>query len=405
MLGVEIGAAGLRPGGGVAPGLDLDFASGAYTSGRRRRSGPEVVPGWSFARASAARARLATGVVGVFAADAFRRVEGGLLIEEPRQNLMLQSQRLDQSPWTRVGTTVQADAAASPDGATSADRLVMNVSTDLKRTQQVVATTAGATYAASIFVKPDPLTTLASRFSAVEHVVFNLATGTAAVTGTQITGAAVEALAGGWFRCGFVFTASGPSTTIFWGPSLGNTAGNGADGLLLWQADVQPGRFVTSPIETTGAVGSRAAEMATVAGLEDGEALTLMLAFKRVGAAAVETTLAQADDGSEANRLVLAVSAGGAVVARVVAAGVGLGEVVGPSAGVGQAKRAAARLEAGRLTLVADGAVVGSVDLSAPEGLNRLKIGGSAATTAVIGRATAAPRALSDLEMTRWTAP
>lgn len=77
----------------------------------------------------------------------------GLLIEEQRTNLLLWSEALDNTAWSKfVGTTVTADSDIAPTGSATADRVAL--STDLNsRLEQTVSVTVGAVYTFSAWLR------------------------------------------------------------------------------------------------------------------------------------------------------------------------------------------------------------------------------------------------------------
>jgi hypothetical protein len=101
----------------------------------------------------------------------------------------------------------------------------------------------------------------------------NLATGAlGTVSGTGAT-ASVQTLANGWYRLSLtVATAVAGSNTIVIAGSTGDNAQdydgtNALTAIYLWGAQVEAGAFATSPIITTGAAGTRGADVALVGSL------------------------------------------------------------------------------------------------------------------------------------------
>ena len=78
----------------------------------------------------------------------------GLLVEEARENLLLRSAALDDASWTATAT-ITADAATSPAGTTTADRLVSADGSHFIY-QDWTGTPSGP-YTASIYLQPHAL--------------------------------------------------------------------------------------------------------------------------------------------------------------------------------------------------------------------------------------------------------
>jgi hypothetical protein len=123
----------------VLPRLALDFTTGALD--------PRV----TVARALNTATRVnSSGLIEIINAnlprfdyDPVTLAPKGLLIEESRTNLMLQSQAIDQSPWAvsqlnTTGTPAYIDVAASPDGTQNADKLIPNTVSTQHYAQQAI---------------------------------------------------------------------------------------------------------------------------------------------------------------------------------------------------------------------------------------------------------------------------
>jgi hypothetical protein len=191
----------------------------------------------------------------------------------------------------------------APDGTTTADRLTLTA--DNGRIQRAVTTTSSA---ASIYVKyvsgSGCFSIDTNGAAAADTTVFNVQTGTIVSTGANNSGSTVEALANGWYRIGTVRGATA-GTTIYFGLSAGSTSG---DVLDIWQADVQAGAFQSSPILTTSAAVTRAADVLTyTAGVS--YPLSLWAEFERAVDTGTNEFVFVTDNNTANERAVLRVSA------------------------------------------------------------------------------------------------
>jgi len=174
----------------------------------------------------------------------------GLLIEESRSNLSIQSQ--DFTTWTG-GANVTADQDVSPDGTTNADEL----------NGQIFRTIAASAvqYTFSVFAKAKATNdTLELRFDntiTLRRAFFNLTTGT--VTSSSNATAVSENYGNGWYRCSIVVTAT--ATTFY---QVINRSS--ATSFYIWGAQLETGAFATSYIPTTTSQVTRSADVATMTG-------------------------------------------------------------------------------------------------------------------------------------------
>lgn len=217
-------------------------------------------PGWSFTRASTGYAQTAAGVLVPFASGELRRTDKGALIEGARTNLCLQSQTFSNASWTKTNATVTAAQTIGPDGLLSGWTL-QQTGGGGTMTQAMVATATTHTWYAIVklgVVASNLITILLRNTTTATNLVsasYNLATG--ATPG-------MIAIGNGWYIC--PVTAS---TGITIGDTLtgycygGNSSGTG-DYVYVWHCQLENGAFQSSPIPTTTASATRAADVLTV---------------------------------------------------------------------------------------------------------------------------------------------
>jgi hypothetical protein len=186
------------------------------------------------------------------------RVNSAGLIEKVRENLILQSQTLDNASWTKANSSITANATTAPDNTLTADKLVEDTANTFHLVEQSVSLAIGFV-AYSFFAKPSGRTLVnVSRVNGniadFTHV-FNLTAGTA--TG----GGIIEPAANGFFRCSGVISvtiagSSGVYVALNDGTGITYT-GDGTSGVFLWGAQVEVSDFgATDYIPTTTAAVS-----------------------------------------------------------------------------------------------------------------------------------------------------
>lgn len=170
------------------------------------------------------------------------------------QNLVLQSQTFDVSPWTNAQISVTANATTAPDGTTTADKLVENNVNTTHAVYQSIGTTSGScTF--SVYAKADTRSwlNLTAYVAGARNTWFDLTNG---VVGTVASGctATITSVGNGWYRCSV--TTTGGATTYFecWlanGNNVTTYAGDGTSGLFVWGAQLEQRSTATAYTPTT----------------------------------------------------------------------------------------------------------------------------------------------------------
>jgi hypothetical protein len=246
--------------------LNLQFATDKTLTARK---GPTP----TFTRASTATFVGSNGLIQSAAINAARfdhdpvtLASRGLLIEESRTNLILQSEDFGTS-WSAVNSTVSVNTATSPNGLVTADKLIVNLLSVAGRLSQNTTLTGSHTFSA--FLKASEWSwAFITPSAAVGGVWFNLSNGT---IGTQQAGCvgSIVSYGNGWYRCSVTLTGTGVASTTRITPTNAdntNTAGDGVSGIFAWGAQLETGAFPTSYIPTTTASVVRSADVCSITG-------------------------------------------------------------------------------------------------------------------------------------------
>jgi hypothetical protein len=209
----------------------------------------------------------------------------GLLIEEQRTNLLLQSEDFSTT-WAATGATVTTNATTAPSGSATADKLVAGSGITVSPSavsafvrQNITKAATATTYTFSLFAK-------AGEFNAVRLFARDDATSAnnAAVTalltdGTVLTAAAaagtftnasvvITNVGNGWYRVALTFTTSTETALrlIYAVGDSSSTTGDASKGIFIWGAQLEVGAFATSYIPTTTTALTRNADVASMTG-------------------------------------------------------------------------------------------------------------------------------------------
>jgi len=383
----------------------------------------------TFTRASTATYFDSTGTLQSAAIDAPRfdynpstLAAQGLLIEEARTNLVLQSEDF-ATTWSTTTTIVTADATTAPDGGVNADKIAADTSTGLHLIQQSSSYTSGVAYTFSVFVKAAEYDTVRFQLSSAAFGVtvvwqFNTATQTVTpVTGTSGTTFSWSSVNNGWYR--LVLTAQATATAsasfslLVISPSGSSYTGDGTSGLYLWGAQIEAGAFPTSYIPTTTTALTRAADVASVNTLSpwynatEGTLFAEFSVYTSIGSKAI----AGITDGTTNNRIQFFASAADPynVSPRLVSGGVATNPSPAGSVTVGSTGKAALAYAIGTNQggiSVNGSAVNQSSPASAFGSVTQLELGkgsGLTQTNGYLRRVVFYPRRLSNAELQSLT--
>jgi hypothetical protein len=340
----------------------------------------------------------------------------GILVEEARTNSLVQSQDF-ATTWAANRASVTVNATTSPDGTSNADKLVEDATASNTHRVFGAATTTAVPWTYSVFAKADTRSWLYLRLDrstgGTPHVWFNVSAGT---VGTAEPGwtASIQNVGNGWYRCIATIDAAlagSGQPIIGLAPSDGvfSYTGDGTSGLFIWQAQLEAGTGASSPIPTTTAAVTRAADVAAVTGLTLAAPLTMVTGFAMALVSTATRYLSLIDAGSGSRELLNYLSGVSIRRAYVRAGGAAEADVpAGSAVTVGQQWSMASRFETNNVNLAASG-TLGTADTSAtmPTGLVNLHIGSSSTGTAsangTISRIRIYNRALPDAQLQSLT--
>jgi len=201
----------------------------------------------------------------------------GLLLEESRTNLALQSENHPSATWSKTGITVASATNTSPSGSTTSNLVSEDSSTGLHRIFQSTAYVSGTSYAISVFLKY-----AGRQFVAITHpavasnniAIFDIQNGTISLTQSGVT-ASIIAHSNGWYRCivNGVSATTGGASHIIQGSTTGNSLTGSYTGLngaafYIYGSQVEAGGFPTSYIPTTTASVVRSADLCSITGAD-----------------------------------------------------------------------------------------------------------------------------------------
>jgi hypothetical protein len=254
----------------------------------------------------------------------------GLLVEEARTNLLLQSNQFD-STWTNTNSSETAASGTAPDGTNTAWELkdTLDVVVTSHQVNQTISFTSGISYTFTCWMKAGTLTQggfvlPTAAFSSGINCRINLLTGSV-LSSSATLAASTTLYPNGWVRVTAVATATataGGSAAIRIMDGATSYIGTGNGTILIWGAQLETGAFATSYIPTTTATVTRAADVASITGSNFSswyQGNTGTLFFEGANPASSTTAFA-VSDGSTNNRLQMD-SGTNTRVARVVSGG------------------------------------------------------------------------------------
>jgi len=264
----------------ISPSLNLNFA-------RSKTLDPRI----TFTRTSSATRVNGQGLIEVIPANSARfdhsydPVSGtvkslGLLVEEARTNLLVQSDEFNVEAWVKNASSITTNTIVAPDGTLTGDKAVEDVTNAQHNlTRTISGTTNTNPYSFSVFAKVGERTNVILRvlegspFTRAVICNFNLSAGTAGSVsesgGATGSSATIAAVGNGWYRCSLTTTLGGSATSILsqlFINSSGSYTGDGTSGIFLWGSQLEQGSFPTSYIPTTASTVTRTADNVSMVG-------------------------------------------------------------------------------------------------------------------------------------------
>ncbi|MCK5577842.1 MAG: hypothetical protein KAI14_05935 [Dehalococcoidales bacterium] len=199
----------------------------------------------------------------------------GILIEGASTNKLLYSEELDNAAWGKTEATVTANAIVSPDGNTTADKVIPSVVFAAHHLLQNLAVTSGTIYTQTFYIKAAGYQYVQLTGSVgfpLSYVNFDIINGDITANPGAVD-ATITPLKDGWFRISLPLTATSTESgriilaIINSGTAtrLENFAGDGASGIYVWGAQIEELPFASSYIPTTTTSVARGADNYSVA--------------------------------------------------------------------------------------------------------------------------------------------
>lgn len=243
----------------IRPSLDLDFANSKMLD-----------PRITFSRANTASYYDSDGLLKYAAINQPRFDHNpatgeslGLLIEEPRTNILTYTEDFSATVWGKGNTYISVNATTAPDGTFTADKFYADATNAGHFLAYNLGTLSAGTYTISLYVK--------SAGSTKGYFQIYSANGNASVefdltSGIYNAAAGVNAtkqdVGNGWYRFSITgtFPAEGAAVYIVARDSSGNFSytGDGYSGFYIWGAQIEQASFATSYIPSKQTFTSRA---------------------------------------------------------------------------------------------------------------------------------------------------
>lgn len=237
------------------PKLDLDFTTGNL----------DAIVGFSRAGNTATRVD-SSGIIDSVAADTPRFdydpitfVCRGLLIEEQKTNLYLQSSAFGTLPWLTQNASITSNTATAPDGISTADTLTCNTGVaGSSYVRQYAVLPSGTTHTQSFFIKPKTSSVVQVAEAAYTgwQCTYDISTGV--ITPAGSVSGTMTRYNDGWYRLTFTYPYTVGQTDSYLNINCLDC--------YIWGGQLEAGSFSTSYIPTAITSSTRNADIAIITG-------------------------------------------------------------------------------------------------------------------------------------------
>ena len=196
----------------------------------------------------------------------------GLLIEEQRVNLALQSEDFTTT-WAKTTSNVLSNIAISPNGTLTADKLYDDSTATSVHyiSQNFTSITNGGVYTTTVYAKAGERSILRINLQGATNATafYNLSTGVVGTIASGVT-ASMTSVGNGWYRCTHTRTIDAVTAGVYF--HLVDTgevvtySGNNYSGIYIWGAQLEAGAFATSYIPTVASQVTRSPDAASLTG-------------------------------------------------------------------------------------------------------------------------------------------
>jgi hypothetical protein len=173
------------------------------------------------------------------------RVDVNGLIEKGRENLLLQSNQFDTTPWINAGTT-DSSGQLGYDGSNDA-WLITKVSANGRMEQSV---SSSGVNTLSVYAKAN-----ASDWALIQHIgggnpyaFFNISTGEKGALGGGAIDSKIQSIGNGWYKLSITSNETISQVRIY--PSEANTTSGTSGSIYIQDAQLEAGLVATDYIET-----------------------------------------------------------------------------------------------------------------------------------------------------------